>query len=254
MPDSIKDKIKADLQKVKEEGTLRSGRIKKIFSAAISQSISEFKEGSGELGYIIRDTFATLLENVKEKGQNTKEEVTASIEGMIEGISHSQREAIAKTKSEIQKLQTRLDEDENQLQSTVEEALTEIEAVSEKTSSDVRSIVSTAVENIKNSEEVELMKKRYAQLQAELSVLQANLAARYGEPYEEVKQHLDNAKTWYENTKEKSEKKGSTLVQAKQTEFENKMSEAGAAVARKEKELKRILKELWYSLTHSQKS
>ena len=60
-------------------------------------------------------------------------------------------------------------------------------------------------------------------------------------------------KSGYENTKEESEKKGSTLLETKQTEFENKMSEAGAAVARKEKELKRILKELWHSLTHSQK-
>ena len=254
MSDSVKDKIKTDLQKVKEEGTFRSERIKEIFSSAISQAVSELKEGSGELGSIVRDTFATLLENLKGKGQTTKEEVTASIEGLIEGISQSRREAIAKTKEEIQQLQARLDKDENQLQSDVDGALSEIEAASQESSSDVRSTVKTAVEKMKNSEEVALMKKRYAQLQAELSVLQANLAARYGEPYEEVKQHLDSAKTWYENTKEKSEQNGSTLVEAKQAEFESKMSEAGAAVARKEKELKRILKELWDSLTHSQKN
>jgi uncharacterized damage-inducible protein DinB len=92
------------------------------------------------------------------------------------------------------------------------------------------------------------MQKRFAQLKAQLAVVQANLAARYGERYEDVQKHLDDAKSWYDRTQPQAEVVADQVKQ-KRTEFENKLGEAGAALARKEQRVKQLLKELWQSIT-----
>ena len=102
---------------------------------------------------------------------------------------------------------------------------------------------------VKNTEEASLLKKRYSQLQTQLAIVKANLAVRYGDRYDEVKHHLDNAKTWHESAKTQAEYLEPGLVQEKQVEFEAKLGQAGSAVARKEKEVKRLLKELWHTIT-----
>jgi DNA repair exonuclease SbcCD ATPase subunit len=91
-----------------------------------------------------------------------------------------------------------------------------------------------------------LLKKRYSQLQSQLAVLRANLAVRYGDRYEEVKHHLDNAKSWHEQAKTHAEKIEPGLVEQRQLEFESKLGRTGTAVAQKEREIKRLLKELWH--------
>lgn len=92
-----------------------------------------------------------------------------------------------------------------------------------------------------------MLQKRYAQLKAKLAVLQANLASRYEGQYDEVKQYLDDAKSWYEKAKEDPEVFTDKVTQ-KREEFENKLGEAGSALAKKEKQVKQLLKELWHSI------
>jgi hypothetical protein len=250
---SIKEQIKSDLEKAKTTGQLRSENIRQIVSQAIFQAVGELKEGSGEIGSLVKDTIHALTDTFKEKSQDVKEEIQASIEGVVDGISRARQEAILKDRDRVQELQTQIDREEAKLQSSVDSALTEIEVASQETNPETRSSIQKALEAMKDSEEVALMRKRYAQLQTELAILQANLASRYGERYEEVKQHLDRAQTWYTNAQEKSESTGKTLVEQKQTEFEAKLSQAGAALARKEKEVKHILQDLWRSFSKDRK-
>jgi hypothetical protein len=75
------------------------------------------------------------------------------------------------------------------------------------------------------------------------------LTSRYGAQYEDVQRHLDNAKTWHENAKQQSDKIVPGQLQQKQSEFESKMGEAGSALARREKRIKQLLKELWQTVT-----
>jgi predicted component of type VI protein secretion system len=248
---SIKEQIKVDLQKAKQEGQLRTERVREIVRTAVSQAAVEFKEGSGEFRGILKEVIATVLENLQEKGKETKEEIAASIEGVVEGMSQAKREAISKSQTEIQQLQANLEAQENELHTQVDDALNEIEATGKEKSADVRSAIEAAIASLKDNEEFASMRKRYAELQAQLSILRANLAARYGEPYENVEKYLDDAKTWYENTKAKDVASGSTLVEKKQTDFEAKIGEAGRALARREKRAKQILKELLHAVTEA---
>ena len=52
------------------------------------------------------------------------------------------------------------------------------------------------------------------------------------------------AKTWYEKAKENPEV-FTGKIEEKQLEFEQKLGEAGQAIARKEIQIEQILKELW---------
>jgi hypothetical protein len=250
MPNSIKNQITDDLQKAKSEGKLRTERIREIVQSAVSQAASEFQEGSSEIRLIVKEAVSTVIDNLKERGGEIKEEVTASIEGAIEGISSSKRQSIAKNQVELKQLQAQIDSEENELQTQIDNALSDIEETGKDTPPSIQASIESAVQSLKDSEEVSLMRKRYAQLQAQLAIVQANLAARYGERYEDVKKHLDDAKIWYDQAQPKAEVAADNVKQ-KQAEFERKLGEAGAALARKEKQGRQILRELWRSVTEA---
>lgn len=250
MTTPLKTQITEDLQKAKEEGKVRSERIREIVQSAVSQASSEVKEGSGEIRFLIKEAVATVIENLKERGEELKEEITASIEGAIEGFSRSRRQSIAKTKSEVKQLQAQIDDEEIELQTQIDQALIDLEKTETDTSPRIKTSLEAALNSIKDSEEVGLMRKRYAQLQAQLAVLQANLAARYGERGDEVKKHLDDAKTWYERAQIQAEVTAEQ-VKGKSSEFDNKLGEAGAALAKKEQRVRQLLKELWQTVTES---
>ncbi len=248
MSDSIKTRINADIQKAKEEGKLRSERVKEIVKIAVAQAISEFKEGSNEIRSIVKDAVAAVVENLKETGGEVKEEVTASLEGAIEAMSHPKRQSIAKSQEELKKLQAQIEAEEIELQSQIDTVLSDIEETDKDTKSTTKAAVESAIKSIKNSEEVALLQKRYAQLQTQLAIIKANLSARYGERYEEVKIHLDDAKTWYEQAHPKADELADK-VNHKRIEFEHKLGEAGAALAKKEQRVRQLLRELWHSIT-----
>jgi F0F1-type ATP synthase membrane subunit b/b' len=234
MSNSVKDRIATDLRKAKSEGSLRAERVKDIVKAAVSQAMSEVKEGSFEIRTVVQDVIAAVVESVGDKGRESQEEITASVEGAIEGVSQSRREEIAKTQAKIDELQAQMVTQEQQLDAEVEGAIVQVET-SDNTSPDLKEFAG--------------LREQYARLRTKLEVVEANLKIRYGDRYDEVKQHLDNAKTWYDNAKVKAETKGIDPIQEKQQEFETKLGEAGAALAHKEEQVKQRLKELWKTVT-----
>lgn len=247
MSTPLKTQITEDLQKAKEEGKLRSERIREIVKSAVAQASSEVKEGSGEIRVLVKEAVSTVIENLKERGEELKEEITASIEGAIEGFSSSRRQSISQTQAEVKQLQAQIDAQEQELQEQIDHALVEIEETGKDRPANVKTSIEAAINSLKDSEEVAIMRKRYAQLQAQLAVLQANLAARYGERGEDIKKHLDDAKTWYERAQVQAES-AANQVKEKNADFENKIREAGTAVARGEKRVRQLLKELWQAV------
>jgi len=248
MSNSVKERVKADLEQAKVEGQVRVERLRDIVKSAVSQAVDEIQGGSGEIRLIVRDAIAAMVENLGERGKHTKDEAIASVEGLLEGLSRSKQDAISQTEREIQQLQSRMEQEERDLDETMNVAVSELESASTNDSSEIKELLSTMVERVKNTEEASLLKKRYNQLQTQLAIVKANLAVRYGDRYEEVKHHLDNAKVWHESAKSQANDLESGLVQQKQADFETKLGEVGTAVARKEKEVKRLLNELWHTV------
>lgn len=250
MADSIKDKISQDLNKAQSEGKLRSERIREIVKSAISELGSEFKAGSQEIRGVVKEVVGTVLETVKDKGEDVQDHVTASIEGVIEGISQTKRQSISKTQAEVQQLEAQLDQQEQELEQNIDLALKDIQEVGTDKSEQIKSAIASAVQTVQDSEEVSLMKKRYAQMKAQLAILRANLAERYGDQYDGVKHYLDDAKVWYEKAKNDPDVV-QTKLGTKQQEFESKLSEAGTAIAQKEKQIKQRLRDLWKSVSEA---
>ena len=94
MTTDIKEQVTSALDKVKEEGKSRTDKIKDILQTAIAQSSTEVKSGSVELRAIVQEAIAAVLETYKGKGEAVKEEITASIEGIVNAISTKKRDEI----------------------------------------------------------------------------------------------------------------------------------------------------------------
>ena len=247
MTDSRKERIIADLQQAKETGGLKTEKIREIIKNAIAEAVSEVKTGKSEISGLIQDAISAVTETVQETGDELKEDVTASIQGAIDGISEAKRQKIGQTQSEITTLEARVVEEEQELQQEIDEALAEVKDKSEVQSDKVKEAIAEALINIGNSDEFAILQKHYARLKAQTAVLQANLANRYGEQYEEVGKYLEDAKVWYNKAKEDPEV-FTEPVKRKSADFEEKLSKSGSAVARKEKQLKQLLRELWHEI------
>lgn len=244
MSDSRKQRIIADLQQAKETGALKTEKIREIIKKAVVEAVSEVKDGRSEVVGLIQDAIAAVTETVKETGGEVKEEVTASIQGAIDGISEAKRQKITQTQSEITTLEAQVVESETELQQEIDQALAEVKTQSDTQPDKVKEAIAEALINIGNSEEFALLQKHYARLKAQTAVLQANLANRYGEQYEEVGKYLEDAKVWYGKAKEDPEV-FTEPAKRKKAKFEEKLGETGSAVARKEKQIKQLLLELW---------
>jgi acyl transferase domain-containing protein len=247
MSDSSKERIVADLQQAKQTGELKTEKIREIIKNAIAEMVSEVKSGRSELAGLVHDAIAAVTETVKESGGEVQDEVKASIQGVIDGVSQARRQKIAQTQSEINTLEAQVVEDEQELQTEIDEALAEVKTSSDAQPDKVKEAIAEAMINISNSEEFAILQKHYARLKAQTAVLQANLANRYGEQYGEVSKYLEDAKVWYDKAKEDPEV-FTEPAKRKRAEFEEKLGSTGTAVARKEKQVKQLLKELWHEV------
>ena len=240
---NIKEQIQLDLHQAKEKGQLKAERIREIVKSAVSQVGSEFKEGSHELRNLVNDAVSTVVDNLQEKGSEFKEGVVASIEGAMEAINLKKHSDIVKTQAEIKHLQAQFDREEEELQAEIEGILTKIVETSQDKSADTKIAIDSAIDSIKDSEEIGLLKKRYAQLQAQSAIVRANLSARYSGSDQEVQDYLNEAKQWCDKSHPKAE---SITAQVKESYslLEKKLTDAGAVIAKKERQLKQTLREL----------
>lgn len=239
----VREQIKAELQQAKETGQLRSGRIREIVQAAISQVGTEIKAGSSDVRLIFTDTVSAVSESLQEKGSEIKEEVTAAVEGFIEGFSSGRRQSITKNQSEVKQLQAQIDTEEEELQQEIDRLIIDVEEAGKESPPKLKELIADSINSFKNSEEFALLKKRYAQLQAQAAILRANLAARYGGRYEEIKENLEEAKNWYSRTRSKTDVVVDQADQ-KRSQLDERLREAAEALASKERQIRNILSEL----------
>jgi hypothetical protein len=243
MSNSDENRILLALKQAKQQGQLRVEKIREIVKKAVIQTIAEEKEGRQEISSLMQDAVSATIETFKEKGGEIKEEITASIEGAIEGIESIKNQNNFQDRLKMQEIESQIDADRAEVQQEINGALVKLKEDRAGRSDKVRSSVEEAINSILNSEEVALLQKRYAQLKAQLAIVRANLSEKYG-GFKEIEHHLEDAKTWYEKAKQNPEV-FTNKVDRQKVEFETKLGEAGVAIAQKEKQIKQILQELW---------
>jgi gas vesicle protein len=236
----IRTQIRSEFEEAKSTGQLRTSRIREIVQSAIYGVRTEIKAGTSDIRQIFKDTISAVGDNFKDKGSEIKEEVTAAVEGFIAGYSSGRRQSIIKDQAQVHQLQSSIDTQEEELQQEIDRLLVDVEEVSKESDSNLKDSIQSAINAFKNSEEFALMKKRYAQLQAQLAILRANLAARYGGRYEEIKERIDEATHWYKRTG--STEAGGTLAEGRS--LEERLKQVGEAIAKGEHQLRKVLSDL----------
>lgn len=243
MTNPVKERITQDLQQAKEVGKQRGDRIREIIRSAMFQVQSEVKSGTGDLRSLVKEAFSAAVSNLQESGNEVKEDVVASVEGVLEGISSARRKTIAETEAKVKQLQAQLNAQEEELEQEIESSLAGIEDASKEAPSQMKQQIEEAVASLQNTEEAALLRKRYAQLQAQLAILRANLAARTGSHYDVAQGHLDDAKSWYDKARPQAEELKGQADQ-RYAKLEEKMGEAGTALAKREHRVRQLLSDL----------
>lgn len=243
MSTPVKDKLSTELKQVKEVGKLRRDRIRDIVRAAVAQVATEVKEGSRDFRTIVKDVFSSTIADLQETGKETKDEIAASIEGIVEGISSARQQKIAETEAEVKRLQTKLSAQQDELEQEISTGLEGVQEAANSAPAKIKELVEEAIATAQNSEEAALLKKRYAQLQTQAALLRATLAARSESYYDQAQAHLDDAKHWYSKARPKAEAAKGQADQ-KFAQFEQQIGEAGSALARREREVRNLLSAL----------
>lgn len=253
MSNLVKDKIKINLDRAKSQGKIRAEHIREIVKDAVVQTVAELKEGSGEIGLIVKDAISTVIADLKVdlksdlKGSDKEnsEKITASIEGAIAGSTYQRQQAIAERRERLLAIQTQLDEQQEELDRESSAIMMDIKAVelTDPNSEEIHLAVNTYQEH----HELGVLQEQYIKLKAQLAVLDEKLADRYGDRYQEIKQQWEKAKTWYDQKKVEAKASGVIPLQQKQAEIDENLGELGSVVARKEEQIKQGLKAIWES-------
>lgn len=252
MTTPVKERISTDIKQIKDTGKVRGDRIRQILNSALSDIRGELTEGSGDLRSLVKDIFSTAIATIQQTGTHAKEEVSATVEGVVEGVSRTSQEKIAQTEAAIKQLQAKLEKEEADLETDLETSLVAIREAGKEAPETTREQIEEAIASVQNSEEVALLRKRYAQLQAQIALLRANLAARSGGYYDRAKGHLDEARDWYNKVQPRASEIKEQNDQ-KVTQLQQKITEAGAALSRREHRVRQLLSDLLHQASESLK-
>lgn len=248
MTNSVKDQLAADFEKAKSAGSVRVGRIRQIFQDAFAQTVTELKQGTGEIGSIAKDSTSTLTELKNAQKPTPQEVVPVQVEIQDEGV---EAPILSEPISEVAAPPT-----------TAEEIVIEIspeQASSQQTESTTESLVDSlkasiqqVLRSLQEGEASATLQQQVVRLREQMVALDVKLSNRYGERYEGIKQgfnqDVENAKTWYAGMKTDANATGVNVLESKQAEIATKMGEAGTTIAQKEEKIKQLLKELWQTV------
>ena len=147
------------------------------------------------------------------------------------GASASKRAA-----QEIAKLQSQTRETRKAITDNVKEAKGKLDALISHTEERLQAYGTI----VRESEEMGLLRKRYAQLEAHASLLKARLATEKEATYEQAHYYLDEAKVWYVRAKEEAGKE----VGQKIADIEKHIDETKVALKKKAKEARQGITDL----------
>ena len=245
MSKPVKDRINDNLDRVKDEGKLRSENIRGLLSDAASLTVSELKEGTEQMRSILKDAIAAVVTELKDTSSEIPEKIMTSIEGAVEESTRYRQEAIASLQAKMHDIQAQVEEKQRQLDLDLDDTIVDIKATEINDSKQLDSAIDIAVNNVKQRKESEFLKQQYLNLKFELAHLDRKLSEQYGDRYAEVKQQLDGIKGLYDRAKGEAETSGITPIQSKQTEIERKLSKFASAVVITEHEIIEYLRQLW---------
>ena len=151
-------------------------------------------------------------------------------------LADARASASERSAQEIAKLQNEIRETKKALTGNVGEAKEKLDALIAHTEERLQAYGT----RIRESEEVGLLKKRYAQLEAQAALLKARLAAEKEATYDQAQAYLDEAKAWYARAKGEAGEEVSQKIAAIEKHIDN----AKLALKKKAKEARQNMANL----------
>lgn len=185
----------------------------------------------------IKDSITTNLQKAKSEGRVRAER----IRGIV-------RDAFSQTLAEVK-------EGSGEFGATVKETISKVLETVNKTGEEregnAEQITSTssismilALFKAMRNRLLPYLHHQYAELKDRAVNLDANLTERYSDRYVAVKQRLQRIVAWYNNVAAQATTMEPNILQQRHAEFENKLGEAGATLARKERHVKQQLRKI----------
>ena len=198
-------------------------------AAALKKEISTRMALAQAKAALLKAKIALEIDKAPEKAKQALTEA----EGYLADAraSASQRAA-----QEIAKLQNQTAETKKALTDNVKAAKAKLDALIAHTEKRLQAYGT----RIREGEEVGLLKKRYAQLEAQAALLKARLAAEKEATYDQAQAYLDEAKAWYARAKEEAGEE----VSQKIVDIEKHIDDAKVALKKKTKEARQEIADL----------
>ncbi|BAZ06089.1 hypothetical protein [Calothrix sp. NIES-3974] len=230
---TVKERIVKDLEQVKEQGSARTQRIREIVQVAVGDAMHELKGGATEIRSLTQDAVTAVIEHLKSKGKQAKNEVMAAMEGAVAGVSD--KSVASETQAQ-----------EQQILEAVDGALVAVETNQKQESRSFLSLLLAAFNALKAKLFASLHQEN-ASLQELLAKWDTSLTEKYGDRYTQIKQRWQSAQTSYQATKIRMENGETSPVDQYQAQAMDKAAQAGAKVAQTEQAIKQQLKTFLHS-------
>lgn len=224
---TIKTRITQDLEQVKEKGSARTQKIREIVRVAVRDTMGEVKGGAVEIRTIAQDAVMAVIEHLKGKGKQARNDMIAAMEGVVAGVSD--------------RTSTNSLDNEQQVFDAVDGALVVVERHQQEKPSSVLSLLSKLF-NLLKQRFLTNLQQEYVSLQELLVDWDDKLTQRYGDRYTQVKQRWQNAQESYQQTKDKIRNDEPTTNEQYQAVAQDKAAQVGATVAQTERAMKQQLK------------
>jgi hypothetical protein len=190
-----------------------SGSIKDSITANLQKAKSEGRVRAERIWGIVRGAFSQTLVEVKEGSGEIRATVNETLSKVLETVNK-----------------------------------TDEETAEQFTSTSSKSIILVVFKAIRNRL-LPYLHHQYTELNERAVNLDANLTERNSNRYVAVKQRLERIAAWYNNVAAQATTMEPNILQQRHAEFENKLGEAGATLARKERHVKQQLRKFWQIAT-----
>lgn len=169
------------------------------------------------------------IDKSPERAQQALQDAESYLKQIKDSSSKATMDEIAQLQDKIQVAQQAVREEANDAKSRISNVVISI---------DER--IQSYGQTIQESEEAKILKKRYAQLEANAALLQANLAEKSDTTRKQVANYLDESRAWYQGMKAKTSQRWNKNIE----DMSTRIDQAKKAVERKDKQARAKLAEL----------
>jgi len=237
--DQAKKLLKEKGQGAEAELKAIASRSESALNAALAQAqakSSALKDETASRYALVQAKAAALKARIALEIDQSPEKAEQALKEAESALQQAKETASKATGAQIAKLQKQAQAARQNIRGEVDKAKTQVRTLIIATEARIQ----TYEKSLQDSDEAKLLKKRYAQLEAQAALLKADLATKADATGEQAAAYLDESKAWYESLKVDASNRGEKELANMSTRIE----EAKQAVVRKDKQARAKLAEL----------